>query len=69
MGRLRGYFQAQPLRGERQVNGFAFQLGALFANLGIPRRWLKTKKQVEATRRRSEAAKKGWAKRRANKAA
>lgn len=32
--------------------------------LRLPRRWFKTKKQMETTRRRSEAAKLGWQRRR-----
>ena len=41
-----------------------YNVRAILLWLGVPRRWLKSKKQVEATRRHSEAAKKGWITRR-----
>ena len=38
---------------------------ALLTAVGIPKGWLKSKKAVEATRRRSEAAKMEWVRRKA----
>ena len=43
-----------------------FDVRAILRSMGVPRRWMRTKREVEIFKHRSEGAKRGWKTRKAS---